>query len=189
MDRIQTADIESVQTHRVIRASRNNGWQRLARGNVFRVHFRGWRPGWASFLTLDFGGPVHRGIFAQLADTDWQHDDGVGAFRVVVQTHFGAVDDDAFMHGVRQDQLLRNVQHGAALRQVRIDARVGFHHVGEAQLIFRSKIFQRLSVTFFNGHNLVLTYQTATVGWQWISDSRSGLAKPYYGKRRRKKRC
>jgi lipoprotein-anchoring transpeptidase ErfK/SrfK len=36
-----------------------------------------------------------------------QYDHGIGAFRVVVQTHLGAVDDDAFVHGVRQNQLLR----------------------------------------------------------------------------------
>jgi hypothetical protein len=86
------------------------------------VHFRGWRPGWAGFLTLNFGGPVQRGVFTQLADTDWQHDDGVGAFRVVVQTHFGAVDHDTFMHGIWQDQLLRNVQHGTGFWQVRVNA-------------------------------------------------------------------
>jgi hypothetical protein len=39
------------------------------------------------------------GVDTYLADTDRQYDHGIGAFRVVVQTHLGAVDDDAFVHG------------------------------------------------------------------------------------------
>ncbi|MNP21687.1 hypothetical protein D3C76_1143140 [compost metagenome] len=188
VDSIQTANVQRVQTHRVVRAGRHNGWQRFTGSDVLGVHFGSRRPGWARFLTLYFGGPVQRGVFTQLTDTNRQNDHSVGAFRVVIQTHFGAVNHDTFMDGVRQDQLLRNVQHGTAFRQIRVNTRVGFHHVGEAELIFCCEIFQRLGVAFFNGHNLVLTHQTATVGWQWIGDSRSGLAKPYYGKRRRKKR-
>ena len=73
------------------------------------MHFGGWGPGRARFFALNLGDPVDRGIFTQLADTDRQHDNGVGAFRIVIQAHFRAINNDTFMHGVRQDQLLWNI--------------------------------------------------------------------------------
>ena len=134
------------------------------------MHFCRWRPGWARFFTFYFGGPVDWRVFAQLADTDRQNNDGVGAFRVVVQTHFSAVNNNTFMHGIRQDQLLRNVQHGAAFRQEGIHARVGFQHVRQTHLILCRKILQRLGVAFRNSNDLVLANQTATIGRQRVRD-------------------
>ena len=130
VDGVQTTDIQRVQAHRVIRTSRYDGRQRVAGGSVFRMHLGGRRPGRAGLLTFDFSSPVDRRIFTQLADADRQNDDGVGAFRVVVQTHFRAVDNDPFMHRIRQDQLLRNVQYATAFRQIGVHPRVGFQHVG-----------------------------------------------------------
>lgn len=129
-------------------------------------------------LTLNFGGPVHWGIFTQLADTDWQHDNGVGAFRVVIQTHFGAVNDDTFMNGIRQDQLLRNIQYGTRFWQIRVNARVCFQHVRQAQLVLCGEILQRLRVTFWYRHHLVFAHQTASVCRQGIRHRRRGLTKP-----------
>lgn len=85
------------------------------------------------------------------------------------------------MNGIRQDQLLRNIQHGTRFRQIRVNARVRFQHVRQAQLVLRSEILQRLRVTFWYRHNLVLAYQTATVCWQGIRHRRRGLTKTYYG--------
>ena len=181
VDGIQTTNVQRVQTHRVIRAGRHNGWQRFTGSNVLSVHFGGRRPGWARFLTLHFGGPVQRGVFTQLTDTDRQNDHGVGAFRVVIQTHFGAVNHDTFVHGIRQDQLLWNVEYGTRFRQIRVNARVRFQHVRQAELILRREVFQRLSVTFRHRHHLVFTHQTASVCRQGIRHRRRGLTKTYYG--------
>lgn len=70
------------------------------------------------------------------------------------------------MHGIRQNQLLRDVQDATALRQVSIHPRVGFQHVGKPHLIFRREVFQRLFVIIRNGNDLILTNQTAAIGWQ-----------------------
>jgi hypothetical protein len=81
------------------------------------------------------------------------------------------------MHGVRQNQLLRDIQHGAALRQIGIHTRVGFQHVGQSHLVFSREIFQRLLVVIRNRNHLVLTNQSAAVGRQRISDSGCCVAK------------
>ena len=85
------------------------------------------------------------------------------------------------MNGIRQDQLLRNVKHGPGFWQIRVNARVRFQHIRQAQLVLRREILQRLSVTLRHRHYLVLTHQTATVCRQRISHRRSGFAKTYYG--------
>ena len=63
VDGVQTADIQRVQAHRVIRTGRYDGWQRVAGGGVFSMHFGGRCPGRAGLLAFDFGGPVDRRIF------------------------------------------------------------------------------------------------------------------------------
>ena len=85
------------------------------------------------------------------------------------------------MHGIRQNQLLRDVQDATALRQVSIHPRVGFQHVGKPHLIFRREVFQWLFVIIRNGNDLILTNQTAAIGWQRIGDSRRCIAKAYDG--------
>ena len=85
------------------------------------------------------------------------------------------------MDGVRQDQLLRDVQDATAFWQIGVHPRVGFQHVGQPHLIFRRKVFQRLLVIIRNGDDLILTNQTAAVGRQRIGDSRRCIAKAYEG--------
>lgn len=82
------------------------------------------------------------------------------------------------MNGIRQDQLLRNVQYSTAFRQEGIHTRVRFHHIGKSHLVLGGKILQRLSVTFRNGDHLILTNRATPVGWQRISYRRGGTAKP-----------
>lgn len=114
-----------------------------------------------------------------MTDTDRQNDHGVGAFRVVIQTHFGAVNYDTFVHGIRQDQLLWNVEYGTRFRQIRVNARVRFQHVRQAELILRREVFQRLSVTFRHRHH-GFTHQTASVCRQDTSPQTRSY-KTYYG--------
>ena len=85
------------------------------------------------------------------------------------------------MNGIRQDQLLRNIQHGTCFWQIRVNARVRFQHVRQAQLVLCGEILQRLRVTLRHRHHLVLTHQTASVGRQGIRHRRRGLTKTYYG--------
>ena len=85
------------------------------------------------------------------------------------------------MNGIRQDQLLRDIQHGTRFWQIRVNARVRFQHVRQAQLVLRREVLQRLRVTFRNRHHLVLTHQTATVCRQRVRHRRRGLTKTYYG--------
>ena len=51
-------------------------------------------------------------------------DNGVAALSdEIIETHLCAVNDDTFMNGIRQDQLLRNVQYSTAFRQEGIHTR------------------------------------------------------------------
>ena len=72
------------------------------------------------------------------------------------------------MHGVRQDQLLRNIQHAAAFWQVGVDAWVSLKEVGKPHLVLGGEVFQRLFVIVRNGDDLILADNTATVGRQRI---------------------
>ena len=59
---------------------------------------------------------------------------------------------------------MRDLQHATGLGQVRIHPRIGFQHIGQAQLKLGGNGFQRLAII---GHRvfLILTDQTA-IGWR-----------------------
>ncbi len=181
VNRIETTDVERIQAHRVIRTSRENRWQRFTACLILFVHFFGWRPGWAILFTLHGSGPVYWRIFAQFTDTNRQHHHGFGAFRVVVKTHFGAVDHNAFTRRVRQNQLLRNNDFPASLRQIDINTWVGFQQVAQAHLILRSKSFQRKFAVLRNGNFEVIADQAAVSRRKGINHCKSGLAKSQGG--------
>lgn len=91
--------------------------------------------------------------------------------------YFSIVNDDVFMNGIWQDQLLWNVQYSIVFWQEGIYIWVCFYYIGKFYLVFGGKIFQWLSVIFRNGDYLILINQVIFVGWQRISYCRGGIVK------------
>ena len=175
VDGIEVADIEGVQAHGVVRTGRPDRRQCLALGGVAATDVLGRGPGRVGALALHLGDPVLRGVDPQLADADGQHLHHVLAFRVVVETHLGHVDDDPLARCIRQDQLMRNGQLAARRRQIGVDARVRFHDVGQAQLEVGGDLLQRTVVCGHHAHR-VLPAQAAVVGWQRVFNGGGLLA-------------
>ena len=173
VDGVQVADVERVQAHGVVRAGRPDRGQGLALGGVAATDILGRGPSRVGTLALNLGDPVLRGVDPELADADGQHMHHVLALRVVVETHLRHVDDDPFAGSVGQDQLMGNDQRAARLGQVGVDARVGFHDVGQTQLEVGGDLLQRTVVC---GHHvfLVLTDQAA-VGCRQLVFNGGGL--------------
>ncbi|BFO08083.1 hypothetical protein GGER_05930 [Serratia rubidaea] len=183
VDRVQATDIQRIQPHRVIRAGREHRRQDFPFRRVLFTHFGGRRPGRAVLLALYTGDPVHRRVFAQLTDTDRQHHHGVAALRIVIQTHFRAVDNNALTRRIRQNQLLRDGQRAAGLRQEGIDARVGFQHIAQTHLVLRRKAFQRQLAVLRDLDLDILPHQTAVFGRQRVNNGEGGLAERHQGRK------
>ena len=152
--------IKSIKPHGIIRAGRNHCGKRLALVGIFLAGGGGGRPGGTVLLALHLGYPSRGSILSQLADADGQHIHV--AVMIIVKTHFRRIDDNAFMHGIGQNQLLGNNHISSRKRRIGINPGIGLQHIAEAHLIIRRNRLQR-NISPGNLYYLKLAYQPAAV--------------------------
>ena len=176
VDGVQPADVDRIQPHRIIRPGRHQRRQGFALFRILAPGIGGRNPGRSLLLALYRRHPVTRGFASGLANADWQHFHTIAQRRVIIETHFGDVDDDPFAHGVRQDQLLRNNQRRTGVRQIDIDTGVGLQHIAQPLAVLGSKTFQRLGVVLRDGDGKCAAHQTTSLRRQRITDGQRAVA-------------
>lgn len=73
--------------------------------------------GWCFLFTLNGSHPITRSFTPSLTDPDWKHFYSITVWRIVIKTHLGNVNHNPFTYSVGQNQLLRNGELRARLRQ------------------------------------------------------------------------
>nr|GEX82439.1 hypothetical protein [Tanacetum cinerariifolium] len=153
------AEAEFERAQRVVRPCRHHVGQDVTVGGMFGLDRRGRRPGRVWGLGRHFGRGNRRApTFAADAQREGVHH--VSAFRVVVQTVLGEVDDDPFARARRQNEARRQHHLGACTRQPCIDAGVGGDHFQVAQIVAGGQVSKGVFV--FGGHGLHLTNDVLT---------------------------
>ncbi|KDX28404.1 hypothetical protein AC96_2218 [Escherichia coli 2-156-04_S4_C2] len=117
MDGIQPANINRVQPHGIIGTRRNKCGQTLPSFRIFAPSVRRWRPGWSFLFTFNGSHPVTRGFSPSLADTNRKDFHSITVWWVVIKTHLSDVNNNPFTNSGGQNQLLRNGELRARLRQ------------------------------------------------------------------------
>ncbi len=137
----------------IVRAGRHHLGQRIAFGGMLGTNGLRRIPGWILDLVHHLGHPDRRAP-AITANTQRVGEHRMTTLGVVVHAVFGDVDDDAFARSGRQDEARRQDDLGTGAGQPGVDAWIGRHHLGVAQVVLLAEVGEGVFVGGLDDLNL-----------------------------------